>query len=618
MIPLIPEADATGEGTAFVALSGRPWLRLATDWSRLKGRWVRLVYAQGLFDDPVRPLLRFEPSGEEITLPAPVLGRGIWVGRVPEGTDTVAISPAMRPGPMNFRVEAVERSGALRLFAASVIRRPVHAMAATALWVVGPTERARRRVARATMESRPGNYRAWRAARRRAFEPDFDLPHAAGEERAVMLRAAARGATAADIAATIASLQAQTTPHWQFDVDLTGAAADIVAAIELAAARDQRVSPVPRIAGPAIAADIRFGDRLSPWALALVKDRFAREPRLAALFGDGELGDRLPLLRGGWSDIAGTHNRTAAPVFRVADEGPVAHIRRPLVNHARALAIGREGIAASGARPGVTVIVPTRDRLDLLRACVTGVLEGTDYDGALDVIIVDNDSKEAATLAYLNEMARHPRVRVRRHPGAFNFAAICNGGAAEDTHEILLFLNNDIIVHDRAWLRHLVDFAEQPGVGAVGAKLLYPGGRLQHAGVALGLTGSAGHIYAGAPGNAAGLDGELTAPRELCAVTGACLAVSRAKFDAVGGFDAEHFAITLNDIDLCLRLRARGWSTIYTPLAVLEHRESASRPKKRVYDRELAVFRARWGDLVRDDPFFHPAFSTASLKPVLG
>lgn len=631
MISLEPESDAKGSGTAFRATSGRPWLRVVANWPSLAGRWIRLEYSQGLYDDPVRPLLRFDlPNGgqKEVLLPAPVLGRGIWVGRVPSKAMRALVSPAMRETRINFRVDKISPISRTSLLLQALTRNPKHLAYATALTILGRMDRARHRLSRAAVERPVSNYAAWRSERMRDLDPALDQPHFPGSGlNTFVLHASANGAKPEDVADTFASLQGQSHPAWRLEVESTEFAPEAVNnALRRLAERDKRLR-LDREAQPetqaTIHAELEFGDQLQPYALALVNDQFNSDSSLQAAYGDGEIGAgkfARPLLRSNWSRITGTSGQEVGLQFRryrAGTHGPVVHIRRILVSHRTPRTLPFRALPDPIDWPSVTVIVPTRDRPDLLRACIDGILERTDYE-RFDLIVVDNDSEESATLSYLNELERHERGRVRRHPGAFNFSAICNSAATEAAGEILLFLNNDIIVERPNWLRALVSFARRDDVGAVGAMLHYPNGLIQHAGIALGPGHSAGHVYAGRPSDEPGVGNELKAPRELAAVTGACLAVSRAKFEAVGGFDAENFAVTLNDIDLCLRLNERGWRTIFTPEAVLQHHESASRSRNRTYHKELAAFRARWPDAIRDDPYFHPAYSLSALYPTLG
>jgi GT2 family glycosyltransferase len=272
--------------------------------------------------------------------------------------------------------------------------------------------------------------------------------------------------------------------------------------------------------------------------------------------------------------------------------------------------------------PKVSVIIPTRNRADLVERCVGGVLGATDYP-ALETVIVDNDSDDPRARALLGELAQRPGVRVIAHPGPFNFAAINNHAVAETESAVLAFLNNDIEITHPEWLREMVARALQPDVGAVGAKLFFPNGTIQHAGIVTGLGADriAGHSYAEAPRHLTGSFGDLVLAREVSAVTAACMVIRRSVFVEAGGFDQDNLAVSYNDVDLCLRLRERGYRNIVTPFAELIHLGSASRgaddlPQDR--DRllgEMAYMRGRWGDALLHDPYFSPNFSLDSAVP---
>jgi GT2 family glycosyltransferase len=214
-------------------------------------------------------------------------------------------------------------------------------------------------------------------------------------------------------------------------------------------------------------------------------------------------------------------------------------------------------------------------------------------------------------------------VTILSRPGPFNFAGLCNAGAALGTEPTLVFLNDDTSIRSPDWLARLSIAASRPELGAVGAKLLYWDHRIQHAGVTLGIGETAGHFGVGVPEADQGWAGRHVSIHEVSAVTGACLAVDRRKFDAIGGFDSEHLPIELNDVDLCLRLGERGWKTVYLPDVSLFHEESASRGGAKfrllkVHQRERAYFMKRWRRIIRDDPFFHPAFSLFLRRQALG
>jgi GT2 family glycosyltransferase len=305
--------------------------------------------------------------------------------------------------------------------------------------------------------------------------------------------------------------------------------------------------------------------------------------------------------------------------------------RRSVAEH-----LGRSGIAAEvrphplvpaavrvvralpSPPPLVSIIVPTRDRADLLSRCAEGVLVGTDYP-ALELLVVDNGSREPATAALLARLAADTRVRVLREDGAFNFAALCNSAAAAARGDILLLLNNDIEVTGRGWLREMVAHAMRPDVGAVGARLLYPNGRIQHAGIVLGCgpDGVAAHMEAGAPRDAPGPGAALFLEREVGAVTAACMALRRSAYLAVGGMDDVELPVAYNDVDLCLRLRAAGLRILWTPFAELVHHESATRAADTEplhaarLRRDAAVMRHRWAAALADEAFYNPNFSRA-------
>lgn len=225
-------------------------------------------------------------------------------------------------------------------------------------------------------------------------------------------------------------------------------------------------------------------------------------------------------------------------------------------------------------------------------------------------------------LAYLRALDRDPRFRVLERPGPFNFSRLCNAGAAEARAPTLVFLNNDIEAPASDWLDLLVGWAGLPTIGAVGAKLVYPDGRLQHAGVVLGIDGHVNHFERFRPPDDPGFFGRINFPHEISAVTGACLAVEKRKFDAVGGFDEVNLPVEFSDIDLCLRLAERGWTALIEPAALLVHREAASRKiwrsQEKRYAGQVAYFKERWRNRLRDDPYFHPALSLDWHTAALG
>lgn len=272
-------------------------------------------------------------------------------------------------------------------------------------------------------------------------------------------------------------------------------------------------------------------------------------------------------------------------------------------------------IAVARDLPPLSVIVPTRNRVDLLRTCLDGVA-AAQYPH-VDVIVVDNESDDHETLAYLAELdpSRH---RVLRHSGAFNYSAINNRAAAEAQGRLLCLLNNDVEMTDPRWLAIMAEQAIRPEVGAVGARLLYPDGRIQHAGVVIGVGNAAGHAHRFLSADEEGYFHRHSLPQFTMAVTAACLVVERDKFMAVGGLNERDFAVAFNDVDLCLRLNLQGWQSFYEPRATLIHHESVSRGSDRDpvgaarFAGELAALKRLWQTDEIYDPYHHPELSRAS------
>jgi len=265
--------------------------------------------------------------------------------------------------------------------------------------------------------------------------------------------------------------------------------------------------------------------------------------------------------------------------------------------------------------PPISILIPTRDRLDLLRPCIESVLRTADhYPGTIDLVIVDNDSVEPEMRDYLNALAREARARVMRFRGEFNWSAINNFAAREARGEVLIFLNNDTVALSEDWCATLVAQALRPDVGAVGARLLYDDGTLQHAGVVLGVEGVAGHDSVGEAPERGGYFGRSHLQRSAAAVTGACLATRRELFERVGGFDDVHLKVAFNDVDYCLKLLMAGYRVVYEPFAVLYHFESKSRgydlvdAKLARHRAESALFQVRWSQWVDHDPYYNPHF----------
>jgi GT2 family glycosyltransferase len=265
--------------------------------------------------------------------------------------------------------------------------------------------------------------------------------------------------------------------------------------------------------------------------------------------------------------------------------------------------------------PLVSVVIPVRNKPELLQKCLLGLHEKTDYP-ALEILVVDNDSDDLAMEEiYLRE---GEKIRLLRESGPFNFSAMNNHAVREANGEILLLLNNDVEPLDPDWLYEMVSQAVRPEIGAVGPLLVYPDGRVQHAGITLGIAGPmrkggvAGHPGKYMRPDARVMGNLLNVTRNVSAVTGACLAIRKKVYLQVGGFDEKDLTIAFNDVDFCIRVMKAGYRNLWTPHARLTHHESASRgsedsPEKIArFQKEVAIMRERWGDLLDNDPNYNP------------
>jgi GT2 family glycosyltransferase len=264
--------------------------------------------------------------------------------------------------------------------------------------------------------------------------------------------------------------------------------------------------------------------------------------------------------------------------------------------------------------PLVSIIVPTRDALALIRQCAESVLAKTTYP-RFELLVVDNRSADPEALAYLGDLAGRSAVRVLRYDHPFNYSAINNFAARQARGEVLCLLNNDTGVISPDWLEEMAGHLLQDKVGAVGARLLYTDGRVQHGGVTVGPGGCADHLHADLPRAHPGYCSRAVIAQELSAVTAACMLTWKHLFEQLGGFDEENLPIAFNDVDYCLRLREAGYRVIYTPHAELYHRESASRGpdttwrERRRERREINYMRTRWRERMQNDPYYNPNLS---------
>ena len=263
--------------------------------------------------------------------------------------------------------------------------------------------------------------------------------------------------------------------------------------------------------------------------------------------------------------------------------------------------------------PLVTLMIPTRDRIELLRTCIESIQAKSSYP-FIEITVIDNGSVEPVSLSYLASLSEQG-VRVIRDNGPFNYSALNNMAAEQAKGEFICLMNNDIEIISPDWLEEMLSFAALPGVGAVGARLWYPNHQgLQHGGVIIGMGGVAGHAHLQLPKGQVGHFGRVALHHRLLAVTAACLLIRKSHFWAVGGLDTQ-LAVAFNDVDFCLRLHQAGFACIYTPYAEMVHHESASRgddltgARRERFMAETRFMQDRWGDSLLQDPFFSPNLS---------
>ena len=266
--------------------------------------------------------------------------------------------------------------------------------------------------------------------------------------------------------------------------------------------------------------------------------------------------------------------------------------------------------------PKISIVIPNKDHVEDLRRCVTSIFEKSTWEN-YEIIVVENNSETREIFSYYDELRNNPRIKIVTWEGTFNYSAVNNFGVAAAEGDYILLLNNDTQVITVNWMEELLMYAQRPDVGAVGGKLYYGDKTIQHAGVVIGLGAhrTAGHVHYRQKRENLGYMGRLCYAQDMTAVTGACLMVKKSLYEQAGRLD-ESFAISLNDVDFCLKLRKAGYLNVFTPFAELYHYESVSRglddhgEKAKRYDEESARFREKWKEeLAAGDPYFNPNFS---------
>jgi GT2 family glycosyltransferase len=271
-------------------------------------------------------------------------------------------------------------------------------------------------------------------------------------------------------------------------------------------------------------------------------------------------------------------------------------------------------------KPLVSIIIPNKDNIALLRNCLSSIIEKTTYEN-YEIIIVENNSTKDATFEYYEELKRYPGITVLNWEGkGFNYSELCNFGARYSAGKQLLFMNNDVEIITPNWIEEMLMYSQRKDVGVVGMKLYFLNGSVQHAGMVLGMGGVPSHVYLGMPYTEMGFMAKLHIVQNMSAVTAACMMIRRSVFEEVGLF-APEFCSSYNDVDLCLKTRKAGYLIVWTPYAEAYHLESKSRGynttsgQKRKHSQETALFKAKWKEvLAQGDPYYNRNFSTEKTE----
>jgi len=257
----------------------------------------------------------------------------------------------------------------------------------------------------------------------------------------------------------------------------------------------------------------------------------------------------------------------------------------------------------------ISIIIPSKNHYEELKRCISSIFERSSYP-YYDIVIIDNGSDEIKLLEYYDELIKaHENIKIYSYNKKFNFSSMINLGVCKSNSEYLLFLNNDTEVISRGWLEEILGICQRDDVGAVGAKLYFPDGKIQHAGIILGVGGVAANAYRNFPGSARGYMSQLLTIRNVSAVTAACMMTKRSVFNKAGGFD-EKLAVAFNDVDYCLKVRKLGYLIVWTPYAELYHHEMMTRgqditPKqKKRFSGEITMMQKKWSPILYNDPYF--------------
>lgn len=558
----------------------RAWYTLEPyDWSRLADCWQAVVAA--LPDSLTAQLLHARLLRAARRFPAALAAGEAALALAPEGGAVLLEhGKALRGAGM--------RAAAIASFVAA--------------WHHGEREASTRELCRygaraALPEAEPGitapaDYAIFAAAN--------PVPLAPFAARKIVFRVTIVGAEQ-DCAATRANLVEQAHPHWLIAQDESSSPREDAAVFELVLAA---------------------GTVLDPQALAWLAWAIG-ETDCHSVTADHDLLDTdgatrtnptlLPSEDWLWRPSPDATARIVAK--RTGAAGSIAHVPLVLGSCRATPPFAGDAIEPEVAAADISIIIPTRDNPELLRAAIAALRATALAPERIELVIVDNGSRSIEAKALLAELAAQPRVSIVPFDAPFNWSRANNLGAAAARGELLVFLNDDTEMRTQRWDQLLAGLLADPAIGVVGARMLYPNGSIQHGGFVFGMDNGPQHEGRWMDGDDSGPSGRWLATRQAAAVTGAFMAMRRAVYGEIGGFDEATFAVDFADVDLCLRLRARRLAVAYCGGITLLHHESVSRglnlsrAKRRRMRREAAALRLRWGAAVDNDPGYHPAWS---------
>jgi GT2 family glycosyltransferase len=659
LVELTADKDVIDESDYFIATSDAPWLRISDpDFFNTSG-YFDIEYSSHFFDDPVRPILRFITDTEIIdrALPGPVAGIALSRVFFPKNIKACLISPVNKPGIFNFRIKRSEQINNFQIFFQIIRQRPIKIFSIFLALIFGYKKEAMNAIDWVINNEPMKDFPDWLERRLLQKADVFQAPRLGSKSNLILqikylIILDARNSEQADVQKTLMSILKQHYINYTIIIDRSNGLSKFLPNVE-GIKNQQSLTEIELKELLSLHNFIFFmaaESVLHEFGLNLISEYIERNQFAKIIYFDEMIVESnvcSAYLKPDWSPIFYSSKDYIGGNYLISSNefiekkclgklnepqevlkslslglslSEVIHIRRFLITKPSYLTVGPHApsssskIRSSNKRGAISIIVPTRDRLDLLKPCIESMLLAK-LEEDDEIIIIDNKSSKKNCLDYLSSLEKNQaQLRVLSYDKPFNYSAMNNYAAHESKGEVLIFLNNDTEIITPNWLEILENLATKQQIGAVGACLLFPNGLIQHSGIVIGMGQDAGHFQSFQKINDPSWLSRNSTPHEVSAVTGACLALEKSKFLAAGGFDADHFPVEFSDLDLCLRLMAAGFYNLYTPEVRVMHKESATRGRATarpfsVYADERANFQERWGRYIRDDPYFHPALS---------